>query len=377
MAACTSRHGLLCFCLIAAFSVAQEVPRRAGPEKVSLSEVSTVQIPSLPAESIGAPFFCDPDGRIFLRLAMPDTGVEDPVSVSNDGKAVIRFGREKINDIPRPQLESMFLSGSDLYVLTRGSTPLGYDNKLRTPTGETQRQPATKSTMFVARFDRDGRYARAIPLDLPFRPQQLGVFENGDFLISGMASMSQPRVAIVSSNGQLNRFIELKGDVHLQESSNGSVKDKDPTALPRFKPSPGVGESLFDAVAGSRITQDGPNLLLYRGVNGPVFSISPSGEVQVHRLKMDSEYVLYAIKPVRNAWIVEFMRAVTPNEPAVELATFAFDPENGTPLREYFFPADLGWGLACTNGEEFTFIMDDEKTGTLKLAKFVPPAKPN
>jgi hypothetical protein len=215
-------------------------------------------------------------------------------------------------------------------------------------------------------------------LDLPFVPQQLGVFEKGDFLISGMdRSMSEPRVAIVSSNGQLNRFVELKGDVHLQESSNSSAKDKDPTALPRFKPSSGVGESLLDAVAGSRITQDGPNLLLYRDVNGPVFSISASGEVQVHRLKMDSEYALYAIKPARNAWIVEFMRAVTPHGPAVELATFAFDPETGAPLREYFFPADLGWGLACTNGEEFTFIMADEKTGTLKLAKFAPPIKPN
>jgi hypothetical protein len=52
------------------------------PEKVSLEEVSTVQVPSLSAESVVAPLHCDPDGRILFRLAMPDSGLKDPVSVS-------------------------------------------------------------------------------------------------------------------------------------------------------------------------------------------------------------------------------------------------------------------------------------------------------
>jgi hypothetical protein len=60
------------------------------PESVPLGKVSSVGVPSVPAESIGAPLLCDSDGRIVFRLATPEAGVEDPVSVSSDGKAVIR-----------------------------------------------------------------------------------------------------------------------------------------------------------------------------------------------------------------------------------------------------------------------------------------------
>jgi len=110
-------------------------------------------------------------------------------------------------------------------------------------------------------------------------------------------------------------------------------------------------------------------------MNGPVFSISPSGEVTVHKLKLDGQYRLYAIKPIRDSWIVELLHGV-PGSVAQELSTYAFDPASGAPLREYFFPADLGWGLACADGDEFTFVMADVKTNTLKLIELAPVVRP-
>lgn len=377
--ACRSAPGLLSMLSVAACSFAQVVPQHPretvviAPQKVSLSEVSAVQVPSLPEESIGAPLLCDVDGRILFRLAMPDTGMEDPVSVSRDGKTVIRFGREKINDILRPMLLSTFLLGSDVYILTRGSTPLGYETKWHTPKGEVVSQPASKSSQFVAHFEPDGRYASAVRLNLPFQPLQLGVFESGDFLIAGAdSSTEEPRMAIVGSNGELRRFVELKGDVHALDESDLSGKGKDPSALPRFESSPGSGDSLFDVVSTSRIVSDGPNLLLFRLLNGPVFSISPSGEVRVHQLKVEGDYRLFMIKPTRNAWIVEFMREAPPHGPAIEFATYAFDRESSAPLREYFFPRDLGWGLACVDGDEFTFVMANDESKTLQLVRLAP-----
>ena len=377
-ASCSFRR-LLFACSLATCSLSQDIPKHASPaavaapEKVSLGEVSAVEVPSLPAESIGAPLLCDRDGRIVFRLATPEIGVEDPVSVSKDGKTVARFGREKINDIPGPALLSVFLLGSDVYMLTRGSIPLGYQTKWRTPTGEVVSQPASKSATFVAHFEHDGNYAGAVRLDLPFKPARLGVFENGDFLIAGAEpSTDEPRLAIVGSNGQLRRFVELKGDVHGQVESDTSGKDKHPTALPRFGP-PGT-QSLFNAVYLSQIAKDGPNLLLFRPMNGPVFSISPSGEGKIHKLKVTSDYRLYTIKASKDSWIVEFLHDV-PNSPAVEMSTYAFDRETGAPLREYLLPPDLGWGLACTDGDEFTFVTANQKTNTLKLVELAPAAR--
>jgi hypothetical protein len=376
MAACRSVRGLLLI-LTAVACFAQSTPQHsqkaaAAPDKVSLNEVSTVQVPSLPAESIGAPLFCDPDGRILFRLARPDTGVGDPVSVSKDGKTVVRFGKEKIYDIPRPVLLNEFLVGSDVYILASGSTPLGYETKWRKPNGEVVSQPATKSSTFVAHFEGDGRYAGAVRLDVPFRPSELGVFGDGSFLITGIDALSaEPRVAIVSSDGQLRRFVELKGDVHAQKDSEISGKERDPTALPPMARGVDFVKSLVGVVSGSQIAKDGPNLLLFRPLNGPIFSISPSGEARAHKLRTGGSYNLFTIKATRNAWIVELITDVPPDKPA-EFATYAFDPESGAPLREYSFATNLGWGLACADGDEFTFVMADPEKNNLKFVTLAP-----
>jgi hypothetical protein len=55
---------------------------------------------------------------------------------------------------------------------------------------------------------------------------------------------------------------------------------------------------------------------------------------------------------------------------------YAFDPETGVPLREYFSPRDLGYGLACTDGNEFTFVMVDAERKSLKLLKLAPATLP-
>src|SRR5580658_3350772 len=119
MAACRSAR-VLAFSACAVMLFGQQLPRHSSqtvmPEKLTLEEVSSVLVSSLPAESIAMPVLCDPDGNIVLRLAMPDTGVEDPVSVSRDGKILTRFGKEKINDIAYPVLLSMFLSQSEVYI---------------------------------------------------------------------------------------------------------------------------------------------------------------------------------------------------------------------------------------------------------------------
>jgi hypothetical protein len=372
---------VLAFCFLVASCFAQQLPQHSQPaqagaiEKVILEVISSMPVPSLPTESVTRPVLCFPDGGILLRLAMPDTGVEDPVSVSSDGKTVIRFGKEKINDVPDPSLLSIFVSDSELYALALGRIPLGYQSTWRKPNGEVETHPASKSSPFVARFRRDGTYAGAVPLDLSFKPLHLGVFENGDFLIAGAdESTSEPRVAILGSNGQFRRSVELKGDVHAQEEFGESGKEKDPNALPRFKPGKDVPQSLRRVVFASQIVKDGPNLLLFRPLKGPVFSTSPSGEVQVHKLKVEGDYKLFTIKTTGNDWIVELTQELA--DGTERFVTYAFDPETGAPRREYFFPTDFAFGLACIDRDEFTFINTNYETKALTVLKLATAALP-
>jgi hypothetical protein len=88
---------------------------------------------------------------------------------------------------------------------------------------------------------------------------------------------------------------------------------------------------------------------------------------------MEGGYRLNTIKAAGNSWILEFSRN-GPGSAAVELSTYAFDPEKGAPLREYFFPMDLGAGLACVDGDEFTFVTANPKANTLRLVKLAPAA---
>ena len=382
MGTCSRACRLLAAAALGATSLAQNaqqpIKRPDAPQPISLGEVSSVSVPSLPAESIGAPLFCGPNGNLMFRLATP-AGMEDPVGVSSDGKTVTHFTREKINDIPRPLILSTFLAGSDVYLLVRGSFPLGYQTKWRSPDGEVTQQQASRRETFIVRFGADGNYSGSVHLDVPFQAMRFGAFENGDFLISGTEpSTDEPRTAIVGANGQLRRLLELKGDVHSQRT-DAPGGDKDPTALPRFKPADGrppqafVTETLRGVVSTSQIVRDGPDLLLFRPINGPVFSISPSGEVRTHKLQIEENSRLYTIKPNSDSWIVEFLHDV-PNSQSVEFSTYAFDPKNGVAMREYFFPGDFGWGLACADGNEFTFVMAEEKTNALKLVKLAPIA---
>jgi hypothetical protein len=344
-----------------------------APPFVVLAEASAVDVLSLPAESIVAPLLCDADGGVVFRLAMPDTGVEDPVAVSRNG-SVVHFFREKINTISQPTLSRMFLAGDELYILVRGHEPLGHDLNVRTPSGDIQSEPASKASTFVAHFRRGGDYVGAVQLDLPFTPQQIGVFQDGDFLIAGIDKpQGIARAAIVGSNGQLRRSLELAGDVHLQETLSG--EGRDPTALPRMAAPAGGTRSFFDVVSTSQIVQSGPELLLFRPGNGPIFSVSASGEVRPRHLKVKGKYTIFAVKPTPSAWIVEFMHDL-PNTTAQEFSTYAFDPETGEPLREYVFDADLGWGLACTDGATFTFVTASEKTNSLRLITMAPSAQP-
>jgi len=376
-----SRFCLLAVSLVLAISsVAQNElhgarqPVPLDVRKVPLEVVSSTPVKSLPSQGLGLPIPCGPDDMIVARfapIAPLGGGVSDPVTIGGDGTIIGRFGREKINDISKPLPLYVFLRDSNLYILTMGQVPLGDQINIKKPNGEVVQQPAVHSEFFIARFAKNGTYNGALALDTPFRPVQLGVFGNGDFLLAGEdVATGTPRIGIADSRGQFLRSLELSGDVHAREDSDQNPDSQDETALPRFDPE---GASLREIVMTSQIVAEGPNLLLFRPVGSSVFSISASAEVRKVALKVPGKLEIFAVKPSQNAWFVEVIHH-SEGSKADFFDMYSFNPSTGEPINQYFFPSDFGYGLACVDdgGKEFTFVMSAEDGNGLRLMKLSP-----
>ena len=370
--------------LVVACSMAQDASQRPQaplfpePDKVPLAVVSTVSVSSLPSRdlALALPLLCGREGTVVVRFfsmspTQPPEGGE-PLAISAEGKVVARFGTEKIADVQQPRPLGIFLADGDLYMLTSGQVPEGHQTKLRTPKGEVVQYPAVKRQYYVARFKGDGTYVAATALDIPFKPIQLGVFYNGDFLIAGEdPATGNPRLAIVSSRGAFLRSVELKGDIHAPTESEVRHGSQDKNALPRFAPGETYGESLMDVVYTSEIAGRGSDLLLFRPFGSTVFSISAGGEAHAVRLNVPGELQIHEVKPAQNSWFVEFTRHESGNKVG-ELVTYEFDSVTGDVLKQYIFPNDLGFGLACADGARFTVIMADSTSDGVKLVTLAP-----
>jgi len=293
--------------------------------------------------------------------------VADLVSISSDGKDVVRFERARMSDVPQPVPGAFFATGSDVYLLTRSVVPTSETRKLRDPTGSVKDVPLTRSQYVIAHFKSDGSYIGAIPLDIPFTPLQLGVFIDGGFLVAGVAKdANEPKIALVRSNGQFHRFVDLQGDIQLRSDQSGSEREPPSTSLPRVGKR--FGEGFSDSLHNSAIVPYGRNLLLLRsGQDTPVFSISPGGSAEAVHLEAPEGYKLWALKTVANEWTALYTRRISDTE-GVEFATFALEPTTGKAIARYTYPKFLGFAMACADGVEFSFLVrENEKLKIVKL----------
>jgi hypothetical protein len=90
---------------------------------------------------------------------------------------------------------------------------------------------------------------------------------------------------------------------------------------------------------------------------------------------MKGDYRMFTIKVTPGPWIAELTHHLDDGTTERQrIQPYALDPETGVPLRKCFFPRDWGYGLACTDGNEFTFGMADTERKRLKLFLKLAPA---
>lgn len=373
----TSCRGLLLLLLaLLSFVCFGQEPRSSAADSTLQKEKQPVKTTALKVESVTdisfplnpfivAPVVCGEEGTILVRTTASG-GVGDLTAISKDGKWVKSFDLTKMTDIVRPSARAFFVRDSDVYMLVHGSSLESEVRTVRRPDGSTEKQVVPDRTLyFVAHFKQDGSYRGAVSLDIPILALQIGVFPTGDFLIAGTTKdMQETRIALVNANGQFNRYVELKDDIRLQRDTN--TTGTDPSSLPnrgkRF------GEGFNEAAQISSIVADGRSLLLVRkGQQIPVFSISAGGEVENIRLDVPEGYQLWDIRPTPNFWVALFVHRIS-DTAGVEFVSMAMQPNTGKVLQSYSYERFPGFGLACTDGTEFSFLIrDDNQLKILKL----------
>ncbi len=329
-----------------------------GPFEVKetpLEVVSTLPVASIIGGAITPPIVCTSDNTMFLRL-LTRAGTQvlpvspDVVSISSDGKNVLRFGSDRVNDVPNAVTRGFFVNDDRIYLLVSSDSKVERKTaKLRRPDGSIEEQSIAvgKRDFYIASFQRNGAYIRAVRLDISFVPRQFGVFSNGDFLVAGRTDAwpPEPRVAIVSWNGQFSRFIEFEGDVRADRPEFKTPESRD-----------AFSGNLFFTLDLTRIVADGHNLILFRPfTQAPVFVVSPGGAVRPVRLKVARKLTLFNIQPAKTRWVAVYRESLGEGK-GIRFHTYSIDPESGKPTETYIYENALGFGLACTDGTAFTFL---------------------
>lgn len=355
--------------LLAALAAGQNSPdalqRPSGIPLVQLQAAYTREVPFEAMDAISTPIVCASDGSSFVQLVRINTqsassAMGDILAISRQGDQVVQFGLSKINDITEAVDLNLAVSDSDLYLLVRGSIPENKILTFRKPDGGIFRQQAGRVEEYVARFRKDGSYLGAVRLEIPFAPLQLGVFPGGDFLIAGYEKNTfEPRIALVKSSGQFQRWVELPGDLHgrsdpAAEADSVDKKDSDPAALPRFGKT--FNDNLAFAVHTSMIIADGRNMLLLRpGYKVPVFSVSPGGEVKAVHLEMPAGYALADLKVANGKWIGIYTQRRQDGN-GLQIETVAHDPATGKMTAQYTYSHALGLAAACVSQDQISFL---------------------
>jgi hypothetical protein len=351
---------------------------------IQLENASTKEVPFVTIDALTIPIHCATDGTSFVQLApipvnprQASSGTSDILSVSKNGNQVVQFSLSKVNDINEPQPSNFAVGDSDLYVLVIERIPENKILKFKKPNGEIYEQPAARLVNYIVHFKKDGSYAGAVRLDIPLNPLQIGIFPSGDFLVAGDEERTfEPRIALVKSNGQFQRFVALPGDLHGsdQQEAAGDSPDKkngDATALPRF--GKGINANLWSALRLSMLIPYGRNMLLVRpGHTVPVFSISPGGEVTAIKLEMPTGYALQDLRVGSNSWIGFYTRKREDGN-GLEIETAVHDPATGKMIARYAYPHSLGLAVACVSQGQINFLTTQDN-GKLILNTFSIPA---
>jgi len=300
---------------------------------------------------------CNGDGNLYVWSWPPGLGM-----AAFTPKGIVTFQVGQMADIPSPYAHGGFISPSAVFIGVDGiRNPEQHDEPLEDAEGHKMilRKTTGERRRYIARFDKDGTYKGAITLDLPFYVSTFATFESGTMVAQGLDGSKLPRIALLDSNGQLIRYLQLDKDI----SAGLEVPAKE------LKYS-GLSADAGSIVLTSEFTlSDGKILFLRSLASTTVYEIQESGEVRAVKVKAPDGYDVDGLIATDRNWLIRFRK---PN-PTVAWsdarhALFEVDPKTGALLREYRGSAP-DMSVSCFFNNEFWVLRN--RDGKLTVARGV------
>ena len=283
------------------------------------------------------PVHCDPHGDIYLRVASaPDVSHQLLTRIGRDGD-MSTFSPEKVSN---PELKDWrmadFAVSSVVWVLAA------------TPSNQS----------YVLGFDPKGEYKGAVTLEAGFYPQQIAVFDSGNFLLSGVEKTGSgtnaqftPVTAMFDKNGKFVKPIAL-------EESGESNQKQEP------------GKSF--EVAGAAITLGeaeswGGEIYVLRAADKPVIYVISAGGVVLRRLVLQTpagDGKPVAMRVAQSQIAVEFWKAASDPTQNGHSEFIVYDAFRGERLTGYTVAPGIHGIFACFDGRGGFDFLGTAENGT-------------
>jgi hypothetical protein len=329
--------GVCAFCLWMFVSILDQ-PSHAQQVR-PLSIVGTSSVPNLVAEAIASPVKCDADGNIALRAIISSDDLGPIVRLSADGQKAVSVRLSHDTEPRDAELIDFALGRGELFVLA-----------------------LSKSRPWIFRYDADGKFERAVPIDAQIEAARLAVDANENLLISGQTlgeggKLKGTFLGLFRSDGTLIR------EVVIQKNSTSSPSKKDSYA-----------HELDTARTSLLLAGRDGNLYFLQG--STLYIVSSSG--MVHRIHVHPPKGVVKtgtlVADQRGRVAVEFLvfKPGTQNGEIKSVILQVIDPHNRAPMMTLSHSnAQIGPTLACYDDETFVFVNTDDKSH-LELVKTKP-----
>lgn len=331
--------------------------------EIALSEDTDYQSLPWTFDKHGVETDCVGDGSIYLLV-----GGHGLVALTTKG--IVPFLNEKITDTPHPSTTFLgmnpSISGSGIAFNVTGID----DSKVKTTTWtdedggvQTERDATDAVGHYIARFDKDGTYRGGIAVDdLPFLIYKFATFDSGNIIAQGLDRNHVPRIALLNSDAQFLRYLELPKDI----STSRDVAADDLTC----------SQCMVDDVVSSSyfIPSQGKMLLRRFFIDPPrIYEIQESGQSRIVNIKASEGYDIgLPIRTDRN-WFVSFNKPdAMGNRPNAFDSFLEVDPQTGKPLGEYRMKSPDNAPetvISCFFDGEFWGVHQDAKEQKLKVVR--------
>jgi hypothetical protein len=314
-----------------------------GQEAQHLVVVDTVRIAEQHDRGLAVvePMKCSPEGDLYLRFARgaPEPGV---TIISEEGQV------NRLTLASVPQLNnSSFL---DYAPAPHSSVVLLVGKRVH---------PPAEAEYYVVSLRKDASNVTKMDTQSGLALRQIAVL--GDSFVAsgylkGLNSRAAPFVGIFDNRGQLERQVQLAGDLTAQDIAQSRAEDKgnDQSGLDSF--------TAWLDVSSLQTADDGRVYLMRKSPAGPVFLIAPGGAVEKVELKPPTKDAVLSTIKVNHGSIAAEYYLPTPSSSHRRTYYLTVTDIATRVMRQkirYESSQAIGVGLTCYDEKGFEFLSQD------------------